>query len=258
VGQVGQWCRMGKDSRFGVRVNAGSLLETSLTRDRIGVDESGLQAAEREADRWGGILAGLHIYCGTNVKTPGAIIPVLGAFFARAARIQTLEYVNIGGGIGIDYEGRGNEFDYEAFGESVSALAEQLCDALGRRINVFFEPGRCMVAAAGVFVTRITDVKDLGGRTFVTVDGSVAVFPRPLHHPDSPHRVRMISDHFGARKPVTIVGRTTFSRDILAECELPDVKVGDLIAFENAGAYCCSMQSRFLGQKVPLSYFGKP
>jgi diaminopimelate decarboxylase len=48
------------------------------------------------------------------------------------------------------------------------------------------------------------------------------------------------------------VGKTTYSRDILARCRLPnDICVGDLLVFEDAGAYCSSMTSRFLGQVEP-------
>jgi diaminopimelate decarboxylase len=59
----------------------------------------------------------------------------------------------------------------------------------------------------------------------------------------------------GETTPSTIVGRTTFSRDILGGYDLPaSLEVGALIAFEDAGAYCESMISRFLGQREPASY----
>jgi diaminopimelate decarboxylase len=85
----------------------------------------------------------------------------------------------------------------------------------------------------------------------------VAVFPRPLHHPDSPHKVRLLlgaDGNLGDQDDAVVVGRTTFSRDILAVCRLPrNAEVGDILVFEDAGAYCWSMASRFLGQPEPAT-----
>jgi len=166
--------------------------------------------------------------------------------------VPSLEYVNIGGGIGVDYAHSGRVFDYGRFGAEVSLLADDLSSFLGRSVRVYCEPGRSMVAEAGVFVARVTDIKELLGDTFVAVDGSVAVFPRPFHHPDNLHHVRALRpETHGKVGSVVIVGRTTFSRDILARCELCEPKMGDLLVFEDAGAYCQSMSSQFLGQKAP-------
>jgi diaminopimelate decarboxylase len=115
-----------------------------------------------------------------------------------------------------------------------------------------FEPGRSLVACSGVFVTRVTDIKTLHDTRFVLVDASVSTFPRPFHHPGTPHRARVLGAPAGggATVPSIVAGRTTFSRDIFGSYSLPAaLDVGSLIAFEDAGAYCESMTSRFLGQR---------
>jgi diaminopimelate decarboxylase len=127
-----------------------------------------------------------------------------------------------------------------------------------RPLALLFEPGRSLVASSPQFITRVTDIKHLAGNRFVVVDASVSVFPRPLHHPDSLHRVRVIEGNGGEMVPSAIVGRTTFSRDILGSYPLPaSLKVGALLAFDDAGAYCESMISRFLGQRDPACYISE-
>lgn len=244
--QVSQWLALG-GGPFGVRLNAGSL--TERPGDRLGFDQAEFDALRNEVP--GNLVAGLHVYVGTNFLDPRDMLPTLRCFFQVAAGLPQLRYVNIGGGIGVDYNHTGLGFDINAFGNEVS----QLHGLLSPDVMLFFEPGRGLAASSGVFLSRVTDIKRLQGTTFVACDASIAIFPRPLHHPESLHRVRPLrdSDH---QIDVVVVGRTTFSRDILARCKLPlDIEVGDLLAFENAGAYCNSMASHFLGQPTPADFY---
>lgn len=253
--QVEQWCRLAKgSSKVGLRVNAASL-ERKQQGDRIGIDIADLSAAMREASSHKSVVNGLHVYVGTNFQSADEMLPTLRAFFDLASSIPELEYVNIGGGVGVDYQHTGQEFDLFKFGSEVSLLTRSLSEFLGHSITLFFEPGRSLVASSGDFFTRVTDIKRLNGITYVTVDASIAIFPRPFHHPDSLHRVQIVGkdDITKESKEVIVVGRTTFSRDILTRCILPNtLEIGDLLIFNDAGAYCQSMISRFLGQKEPI------
>ncbi|MDE3775446.1 diaminopimelate decarboxylase [Sinorhizobium meliloti] len=244
--QVSQWLALG-GGPFGVRLNAGAL--TEKPGDRLGFDQAEFDALRNEVSA--DLLAGLHVYVGTNFLDPRDMFPTLRCFFRLAAGLPQLRYVNIGGGVGVDYNNIGLGFDINAFGSEVSQLHRQLPpDTM-----LFFEPGRALAASSGVFLSRVTDIKRLQGTTFVACDASIAVFPRPLYHPESLHRVRSLRDA-GDQTDVVVVGRTTFSRDILARCKLPrGVEVGDLLAFENAGAYCNSMASHFLGQPTPADFY---
>lgn len=245
--QIAQWHACGGGA-FGVRVNAGSLV--GRDGDRLGIAARELISIASETGR----VRGLHVYVGTNFRRPEDMFPTLQAFYAVASEMDSLDYVNVGGGIGVDYERSGASFDIGAYGRELSRLHRDL--AGGGDLALYFEPGRSLTADSGVFLSSVTDVKALGGRTFVACDGSVAIFPRPFHQPESPHHVRRLGLASCGDRDVVVVGRTTFSRDILAQCRLPsELRVGDVLAFEDAGAYCNSMASRFLGQPEPVSVF---
>lgn len=245
--QIDQWRDCG-GGPFGLRVNAGSLV--GRDGDRLGIAAEDLPGI---VARMGPVRA-LHVYVGTNFRRPEDMFPTLRAFYALAKEVGSLEYLNVGGGIGVDYERSGSPFD-------ISAYARELCqlhrDFAGPRdIALYFEPGRSLTADSGVFLSSVTDVKALGGKVFVACDASIAIFPRPFHQPESPHQVRPLGRTASEQRDVVVVGRTTFSRDILAQCRLPDaLQVGDVLAFEDSGAYCHSMASRFLGQPEPASVF---
>lgn len=257
-GQIEAWCGVREGAVVGARLNAASLSGSPAKVDRIGMTVADFERAKVLAQRKGGRVNGIHIYAGTNFQTAREILSILRCAFEVAQNHRDLDYINLGGGIGINYEHSGHEFEYQEFGRGVCALARQASEQRGAPLTVLFEPGRSLVGSSGKFVTRVTDVKELGGSRFVVVDASVSVFPRPYHQPGSFHRVSVLNHSGnGSTRWVssTIVGRTTFSRDILGSYELPaDLTVGSLISFDDAGAYCESMISRFLGQGDPAFY----
>jgi diaminopimelate decarboxylase len=255
LAQLDAWLRVGA-KHAGIRVNAAALTGRR-PGDRIGIEPRQLEAALELAARRGGRVTGLHVYVGTNFQQSDEMLPTIEQFFKVAESLPDLEYVNIGGGIGIDYGHSGRPFDVERFGHALSVHIRRLCGKHGRIIELIVEPGRGLSAPVGTFITSVTDVKDLHGQRYAAVDGSIAVFPRPLLHPETPHRIRALTS---ARdlglQPTIVVGRTTYSRDILGRAELPGtLETGSLLAFDDAGAYCASMATRFLGQEEPAEVF---
>lgn len=253
AGQISAWGGLG-GTHAGLRINAASL-GAGRPRDRIGVAAADVQRLRGVAREVGVQLNGLHVYVGTNLRHHEEALPTITALFELAERLPELEYLNLGGGVGVNYARKGPDFDVAAYGSGVSQLWERLCRKRGRPIRLVIEPGRGLVAACGAFFTRITDIKLLDGQRFVGVDGSIAIFPRPFHHPDSPHHIELAERCLARSSEFVefqIVGRTTFSRDILGIARLPtDLAPGDLIVFRDAGAYSQSMRSRFLGQREP-------
>lgn len=256
--QIETWCSLQPAAKVGARVNAASLPGSTAAQDRIGMDLEDLERARRIADQMGGRVNGIHVYAGTNFQSADDILPILRGAFEVVRRYRDLDYINLGGGIGIDYAHSGPEFDYARFGNEICSLAKRASEERGSPLKVLFEPGRSLVGCSATFVTRITDIKTLGSKRFVVVDGSVSIFPRPFHHPGGFHRLRILdNDEDQGRNtiPSVVCGRTTFSRDILGNYDLPvDLPVGSMLAFDDAGAYCESMMSRFLGQREPVYY----
>lgn len=259
--QIEAWCNLNPGRAVGARVNAASLPGSTAPADRIGMNLSDLERARRIAAELGGRVNGIHVYAGTNFQSAHDILPILRGAFEVVRRYPDIEYINIGGGIGIDYTHTGPEFEYKVFGDEICSLARRISEERRFPLQVLFEPGRSLVGCSAVFVTRVTDIKDLSDKRFVVVDGSVSVFPRPYHQPGSHHRIRILDEPQGnGHKVLTSVvcGRTTFSRDIFGSYQLPDnLSVGTFLSFDDAGAYCESMMSRFLGQREPAYYIAE-
>lgn len=248
----------------GARVNTRILLDESVSlHDRLGLDPAELPTLSALMGNRNGKLNGAHIYVGTNYQTHVEMLPAIDAFFEAAAAIPTLDYVNVGGGIGVDYSRKNDEFNVNDYARSISTRLYALRERLDRQVKLVVEPGRAMVASSGYFTCRVTDIKKLGDRTFVGVDASIAQFPRPWYHPETPHKVftaKSICDIDASNEQeamdVVIAGRTTYSKDVLSTARLPqNLQIGDALIFADAGAYCDSMASRFLGQPEAESVF---
>ncbi|AWV04792.1 diaminopimelate decarboxylase [Burkholderia sp. JP2-270] len=253
-----------KGAACGVRVNTRLLLAESVSAyDRLGLDPGDVPALSSMVESRSGRLNGAHIYVGTNFRSHIEMLPALDRFFSVAATVSALDYVNVGGGIGVDYTRLNHEFEVNDYARAIGQRLDALREKLARQVQLVVEPGRAIVASSGYFTCRVTDVKKLGDRIFVGVNASVAQFPRPWHHPETPHQVyaaKLINDcvanDVGETMDAVIAGRTTYSKDVLSTARLPtNLKVGDALIFADAGAYCDSMASRFLGQPDTESIF---
>ena len=157
--QIERWCSLRRGGLVGARINAASLDGASAPPDRIGMDLADFEKARQIARDLDGRVNGIHVYAGTNFQSVAGILAILRPFFLLAGRYPDLDYVNIGGGIGVDYAHTADAFDYEAFGAEVCAMARAVSQSRGRPLGVYFEPGRSLVAASGCFMARVTDVR---------------------------------------------------------------------------------------------------
>lgn len=256
ISQINQWFSLEGSRTGGTRINAGSLHPQNGQMNRLGIDKNELKQACTIAESFGKMINGIHVYLGTNFTEPEEMMPTLKEFFKLAETLPTLEYINIGGGIGIDYLEKGTAFNIQKYGKEVVSLLKILRKKLNREIKLFFEPGRRLAAPSGYFVTKITDIKFLNKQKYIVVDASIANFPRPLLNPETPHKtIAPFVDNVDLIIS-EIVGKTTFSKDILSIAPLPkSLIIGDVIVFNNSGAYCDSMRSIFLGQHEPANLF---
>jgi diaminopimelate decarboxylase len=154
----------------------------------------------------------------------------------RARGIQ-LRYLDIGGGFGVPHEG-GEEIDLQAVGKAAGAVAAEL------GLAIFVEPGRWLVAPAGVLLARVLYAKQLGERRYYVTDAGSNDLVRPsyysAHHPVE--AVRRVP----ATEVADIVGPVCEAGDFLAlGCKVPPLQEGDTLAVLFAGAYGIVMSSNY-------------
>ena len=178
--------REGKKIGVGLRINPaaqlmGSGMRMGGTVGQFGLDEADLPEAVKRTlahpDHL--ILRGIHVYTATQVFDVDALIEHCRNIFELALQTaelagKSLEMIDFGGGFGVPYFEKMEEFDLERFGEGYAQLlAQYRSDPRLSGCRFVFELGRYLVADAGVYVTRVVDVKGMKGKTFVTTDGGM-------------------------------------------------------------------------------------
>ncbi len=202
-----------------------------------------MRAVERARSSASVRLVGLHCHIGSNVFAASSFAKAAEVMAAFAVPLD-LPHLVLGGGLGVAYVEHEEAPTIATWGN----VLLDACQALGVRSAVSVEPGRSIVAAAGLTVYEIGTIKDIPGvRTYVAVDGGMSDNPRPVLYGSGYEAflVRAVDAErpLGAR----VVGKHCESGDVLLwEARLPaDVAVGDLLATPVTGAYGHSMGSNY-------------
>jgi diaminopimelate decarboxylase len=149
-----------------------------------------------------------------------------------------LEFMDLGGGLGISYTGEE--------GISARAYAEAVIPAVkATGLRLVIEPGRYVVGAAGVLLTRVLYLKEGGGKKFVITDAGMNDLLRPSHYAGY-HAIEPVETHSRESARVDVVGPICETGDFLAldrEVERPEP--GELLAIRTVGAYGFSMSSTY-------------
>jgi len=156
----------------------------------------------------------------------------------RASGIGTLEALDVGGGLGVRYHNE-KAPSPRAFADAVVPPVK----AAG--LGLLCEPGRYLVANAGVLLTRVLYRKHAGGKEFVIVDAGMTDFVRPSHY-NAHHDIVPLRDGKRGEETVNVVGPICESGDFLAlDRKLPAVAPGDVLAVLGTGAYGFVMSSTY-------------
>ena len=158
----------------------------------------------------------------------------------RADGAASLRFLDVGGGLAVPYDAtEDSPADVDAFAATVAAATA------GLGVEVIVEPGRYLVADAGILVSRVLFRKHSGGREIVIVDAGMNDLLRPSHY-NAFHRIEAVAPHDGVRESVDLVGPICESGDFLAlDRELEVLAPGDLVAVHTAGAYGFAMASQY-------------
>ncbi|HUJ63229.1 MAG TPA: hypothetical protein VLX92_32245 [Kofleriaceae bacterium] len=234
----------------GLRVHVADVLPES----RVGLREHELDLALAIAQRAGSPIDSIHVYCGTHGQLVGRYLDALDRLLAHGRRLPDLACVNLGGGFGYDYRD-GTTFPFGELAAAAEARIDAMGRARGRELVLRVEPGRALVAPAGVLLSRVRSVKPGDGKRYIGLDTTVANFVSPQVH-GAHRRVVAVELRPPADDRADLCGCTTYSRDILArDAALPALGVGDLVAVLDAGAYGYCMAGRFLNRPRPAEVF---
>lgn len=220
-----------EDQKFGFSLSSGAAAE----------------AVQRVLAHPGLVLAGLHCHIGSQVSRVASYEEAARRMVGMLATIHeehgiTVPELDLGGGFAVP------EFDLPGYANRLRIALHYECAQHGLpEPRLTIEPGRAIVATAGVTLYRVITVKRGPTRTFVAVDGGMSDNPRPALY-GARYTLRMIGRPVvAAHEPMTVVGRHCEAGDVLGtDLPLPaDLHAGDLLAMPVSGAYHHGLASNY-------------
>lgn len=219
---------------------------------KFGVPATRLAEAYARARELGATRFGLHAMLASNQLSAERVLELADIVMRRAAELSRnlgapMEFVNIGGGIGVPYRPGEQAFDFAAFAEGLARIRAR---RLGAETAVFTECGRYVTGPHGVLVTRVVNVMRKF-RDIVGVDACMSALMRPAMYPDAHHHISL---PFADGEPVTVdvVGSLCENNDKFAiQRRLPTPRPGDLMIVHDTGAHGAAMGFTYNGRLRP-------
>jgi diaminopimelate decarboxylase len=256
--------RMGRTARVSIRVNpkvdphTHPYIATGLHESKFGIPAEGALDACRKAAGMAGIrLVGVQCHIGSMIcdTSPFAESAAFLSDLIRTLLAQgiALEFVDVGGGLGIDYARIVDDGTVPKTKRQSPTNPQKLFDAVlpvFREFGLKFvvEPGRYLVADSAALVTRVTFTKFAGSKRFAVVDAGMNDLIRPCLY-DAYHQIVPVRRAPGPSAHYDVVGPICESSDFFAhDRPLPELKRGDLLAVTGAGAYGYSLSSNYNGR----------
>jgi diaminopimelate decarboxylase len=258
-------CRMGAQADVAFRMNPDvnpkthPYITTGFRENKFGMDESFLPELIAILEKAKGVLRlrGLTMHIGSQLfeidVMREALEKVLAVHRDLGRRGFQLDRIDIGGGLGIRYESDDAASEFEMIKAYGQMAKETIREALGSlNVEILLEPGRILVARAGLLVGEIQYIKKAPAKTFAILDTGMHHLLRPALY-GAKHRVlplRLGKDP--ARQTYDVVGPICESSDFLAkDASLPVLTAGERLALADAGAYGFTMASQYNSHRLP-------
>jgi diaminopimelate decarboxylase len=240
----------GRTARVALRVNPDidarthANISTGLRSNKFGVALEEARGIYRDRRHVKGLrFVGVHVHIGSQITSAQPLERAAEALATIANELRDdgvpLEHVDLGGGLGIPYEGQPMI--------APSEYAAAVLPALRRcGLPVVLEPGRAIVGRSGALLSRVVDTKqNPDGRRFAVLDAGMTELMRPALY-GSYHRIEPVEPRAAGAEAWDVVGPICESSDAFArDRQLPPIEVGDLVAVLDTGAYGAVMGSNY-------------
>ncbi len=195
-------------------------------------------------------VTGIHMHTGSEIKDIRVFLEGLDVMFNTASHFPNLQFIDLGSGFKVPYQTGDAETDITTLGEKVALAFADFEKETGKKLQVWFEPGKYLVSQAGYFIVKANVIKQTPAAVFVGVNSGFNHLIRPMMY-DSYHHIDNISNPTGAERIYNVVGNICETDTFAWDRKLHEVREGDLLVFYNAGAYGFEMSSNFNSRLKP-------
>ena len=225
------------DSKFGISVHQMRHIERIVQSTKLNVK-------------------GIHMHTGSDIKDVQVFLQGLDILFELAAHFPDISFIDLGSGFKVPYHDDDVQTDVTLLGKKVAEAFNKFSKETGKKIEVWFEPGKYLVSEAGYFIVKANVIKQTTATVFAGVNSGFNHLIRPMFY-EAYHRIENISNPNGSERIYTVVGNICETDTFAWDRKLHEVREGDLLVFYNAGAYGFEMSSNFNSRLKPAEVMVK-
>ena len=214
---------------------------------------------KRIVDSYGIRVNGLHMHTGSDILDAEVCLRGAKLLYEAAKSFDNLEFMDFGSGFKVKYREGDVTTDVNDIGAQIVESFKTFCAEYGKDLQLWFEPGKYLVSNAGYLLAEVNVVKQTTSTVFAGVNSGQNHLLRPMMY-DSYHNIVNISNPTGTERIYSVVGYICESDTFGYDRKLNEVRVGDVLAICNAGAYGFSMSSNYNSRLRPaevMIYKGK-
>ncbi|OIQ18621.1 MAG: diaminopimelate decarboxylase [Flavobacterium sp. MedPE-SWcel] len=204
----------------------------------------------RIIDNTGMHINGIHMHTGSDILDIEVFLYAAEILFNAAKQFNTLEFIDFGSGFKVPYKEDDIETDIEELGKKLSKRFNRFCTEYGKELTLCFEPGKFLVSESGSFLAKVNVVKQTTSTVFAGIDSGFNHLIRPMLY-GSYHHIENISNQNGKKRFYSVVGYICETDTFASNRRIAEITEGDILCFNNAGAYCFSMASNYNSRLRP-------
>ena len=219
------------DSKFGISIHQIPLLLRIVENTKMNIN-------------------GIHMHTGSDILDIDVFLYASEILFETAKNFKHLEFIEFGSGFKGPFKAGDIETNIEPLGDKLSNRFNEFCKDYGRDLTLPFEPGTFLVSEAGVFLAKVNVVKQTTSTVFAQIDSGFNHLIRPMLY-GSQHEILNISNPKGRERFYSVVGYICETDTFANNRRISEINEGDILSFQNAGAYCYSMASNYNSRYRP-------
>lgn len=218
---------------------------TGQSESKFGVSMDDLDAVEKIRDEYDLRVAGVHSHIGSGFYDPEVFKKSVEAVCSVAERFPNLDFLDFGGGFGVEYHPEKEEINLNDFADAIKNPIAEFEKKNGKSVEIRIEPGKFLVSQSTVLLAKVTTVKKKNGIKFAGLDSGFYHLIRPAMY-DAYHHIVNVSNSDGEKEFTQIVGNVCETCDIFNKgIEITEPREGDILAILTAGGYGSSMSSNY-------------
>lgn len=235
-------------------------ISTGHIDSKFGISILQMRHLQRVIQTYGIHVNGLHMHTGSDILDAEVFLQGARILFDVAREFPDLDFIDFGSGFKVAYKEGDVVTDLKTLAQRLQLEYESFCKEYGKKVEIWFEPGKYLVSEAGYLLVKANVVKTTPATVFVGVNSGLNHLIRPMMY-DAYHEIVNISNTEGAKRIYTVVGYICETDTFGWDRQLHEVREGDILAILNAGAYGFTMSSNYNARPRPaevMLYKGKP